>query len=494
MSKTYTKPVRAVLLAAGQGKRMKSELSKVLHPVMGKAVLGRILDAVDALELEHIHVVIGHGAEQVKDFLEKNPPKTPYSTHLQEPQLGTGHALMQVTPFLKEFKGSILVSVSDCPLLKSSTLAGLISAHQSSDASFSLLTTVVEDSKSYGRIIRNDESKVVAIVEDKDCTDEQKAIKEINPAIYCIEWPNLEEGLSSLRNDNRQKEYYLTDLLAWSCSRGLPVSDAPSDWREVSGINTRIDLSDCNLYMRDATNRSLALDSGVTIVDPQNTWIAPEVKIGQESIILPGCYIMGDVEIGSACTIGPNTQISGPVKIGNRCTVTQSFVTNANIADDCRVGPFAHLRDGANISAHCRIGNFVEVKKSLIGERTNVSHLSYIGDATLGQQVNIGAGTITANYDRLSGKKSKTVIGDNSSTGCNSVLVAPVVVGDNAMVAAGTVVSKEVPEGALAVGRAKQENMLGWVERRKSKYDTMQLPGARASEKAKAAPDEKSST
>jgi bifunctional UDP-N-acetylglucosamine pyrophosphorylase/glucosamine-1-phosphate N-acetyltransferase len=469
MSKRYAKAVQAVLLAAGQGKRMKSNMAKVLHPVLGKPILGRILQAIDELELEHVHIVIGHGADQVSEYLKNNPPKTPWSTHLQEVQLGTGHALMQVAPALDKFKGSLLVSVADCPLLKSSTLGGLIDAHQKEESSFSLLTTIVEDPKSYGRIIRDENNRVCAIVEDKDASPEQKAICEINPAIYCLEWPELKEGLFALKNDNRQKEYYLTDLLSWSKERKLKISDAPSDWREVSGINSRIDLADCNLYMRDETNRNLALNSGVTIVDPQNTWIAPEAKIGMETTILPGCYITGDVEIGESCVIGPGTQITGPAKIGKGSSVSYSVVTKSNIAEACKIGPYAHLRESADVSSHCRIGNFVEIKKSTIGEHTNVSHLSYIGDASLGSRVNIGAGTITANYDRISGKKSKTIIGDDSSTGSNSVLVAPIEVGKDAMVGAGSVVTKQVPDGSLAVSRARQSNLEGWVHEKRKK-------------------------
>jgi bifunctional UDP-N-acetylglucosamine pyrophosphorylase / glucosamine-1-phosphate N-acetyltransferase len=475
MSHQYSKPVRAVLLAAGQGKRMKSRMPKVLHPILAKPIIGRILEAIDALELEHIHIVIGHGAGEVSDYLKENPPATAWSTHVQEPLLGTGHALVQVVPSLADFQGSLLVSVSDCPLVKASTLAGLINAHQRDGASFSLLTTVVDDAKNYGRIVRGDDKLVAAIVEDKDATPDQKAIREINPAIYCLEWPELGEGLNALSNNNRQKEYYLTDLLAWARSRNLKVADAPADWREVAGINSRLELAECNQHLRQETLRRLALESGVTVLDPSSTWIAPEVVIGQETTILPGCYIMGEVVIGESCTIGPNAQITGPTRIGDGCSVAFSVVSKSSIAASCRIGPFAHLREGAQVSNHCRIGNYVEVKKSQIAEHTNVSHLSYIGDAVLGQKVNIGAGTITANYDRISGRKSRTVIGDRSSTGSNSVLVAPVVVGNDAMVAAGTVISKDVPDGALAVARPRQDNISGWVEKKRRQV-TQELP------------------
>ena len=469
MSNQYPKPVRGILLAAGLGKRMKSKMPKVLHTILGKPIIKRILDALDTLALEHIHIVIGHGAEEVQEYLLKNPPATPWSTHRQEPLLGTGHALMQVVPALENFQGTLLVSVSDCPLIKAETLSGLIASHQKNQASFSLLTTTVSDPKNYGRILRDEKGLVQAIVEDKDATEGEKAIAEINPAIYCLEWPRLAKGLASLSNNNRQKEYYLTDLLSWSKSEKLLVSDAPADWKEVAGINSRLELAECNEHLRRQTINRLALESGVTVLDPDNTWIAPEASIGQETVILPGCYIMGTVVIGASCTIGPNTQITGPSSIGTGSTVSFSVVSKANVADYCRVGPFAHLRDEAEVSSHCRIGNFVEIKKSQIGQHTNVSHLSYIGDATLGQQVNIGAGTITANYDRISGKKAPTIIGDKSSTGSNSVLVAPVAVGEDAMVAAGTVVRKDVPPGALAVTKIRQENIAGWVGSRRAR-------------------------
>lgn len=454
---------------------MKSSLPKILHPVLGKSILTRVLDAVDGLGLEHIHIIVGHGAEQVLDFLKNNPPKTAWSTHLQEPQLGTGHALMQLAPSLKSFVGTLLVTVADTPLLRATTLSELVEIHKHDQATLSLLTTRVEDSRSYGRILRNAAGRVERIVEDKDATDTEKAIKEINPAIYCFEWPAVEPGLNGLTNNNHQKEYYLTDLVQWASSAKLPIASAESkDWREVSGINSRLELAEANRLLRDRTVASLALESGVTIVDPLGTWIAPEVRIGQDSTVLPGCYITGDVEIGKGCLIGPNTQISGQSRIGDRSQVVQSVLAASHIGSDSRVGPFAHLRDQAVVADECRIGNFVEVKQSDIASCTNVSHLSYIGDAVLGTDVNIGAGTITANYDRISGKKSKTVIGNNSSTGSNSVLVAPVVVGSDAMVAAGTVVTRDVPDGALAVGRARQENRERWLSGRLEKKGAAQ--------------------
>jgi bifunctional UDP-N-acetylglucosamine pyrophosphorylase / glucosamine-1-phosphate N-acetyltransferase len=465
---TIRKNTHAVLLAAGQGKRMKSSKPKVLHDVLGKTVLGRVLDAVDELGIDHVHVVVGHEADQVRAFLDANPPKTPLSVHLQEPQHGTGHALKQVVPSLEGFTGTLLVSVADTPLLQGRTLAALVDGHIEQKSIVTLLTTEVEDAKSYGRILRSSDGAVVAIIEDKDASDEQKKILEINPAIYCFDWPTVKPGLYSLTNNNRQKEYYLTDMVAWAHKANHKTSGIITvDWREVAGINSRLELAEATRLLRDMTIQSLALESGVTVVDPLSTWISPEVSIGQDSFVLPGCYLTGKIEIGQNCVIGPHTVMNGPVVIGNGTSVVQSHVSNSMIGRDCKIGPFAHLRDGNQIGDNARIGNFVEIKKSVIGHKTNVSHLSYVGDASVGNNANLGAGTITANYNHTTKKKSRTTIGDGASTGSNSVLVAPITLGDKASVAAGTVATRDVPAGALAVGRARQENKEGWSDRGK---------------------------
>ncbi|MBS2005279.1 MAG: bifunctional N-acetylglucosamine-1-phosphate uridyltransferase/glucosamine-1-phosphate acetyltransferase, partial [Cyanobacteria bacterium SZAS LIN-5] len=299
---TRRKNMQAVLLAAGQGKRMKSSKPKVLHDVLGKTVLGRVLDAVDELNLDHVHVVVGHEAEQVKAFLEANPPKTPLSVHLQEPQHGTGHALQQVVPSLEGFAGTLLVSVADTPLLQGSTLAALVDGHVEHKSVVTLLTTEVEDAKSYGRILRDEQGAVVAIIEDKDASEAQKKIREINPAIYCFEWPICKTGLFTLKNDNRQKEYYLTDMVAWAHHEKHKTSGIKSsDWREVAGINSRLELAEATRLLRDMCIHKLALESGVTIVDPASTWVSPEVQIGQDSMVLPGCHLTGEVNIGPNC-------------------------------------------------------------------------------------------------------------------------------------------------------------------------------------------------
>lgn len=457
MTTSSKSAVRAVVLAAGQGKRMKSSRAKVLHDVLGKPILGWIMDAVSALDVEKIHVVVGHQAEQVKEYLATTPSKRPASAHLQSPQLGTGHALQQVVPDLADFRGTLLVTVGDTPLLTADTLGELVRRHHEQRAVVSLLTAVVDDPKKYGRITRDANGNVEAIVEDKDCTPEQLQIHEVNPAIYCFEWPAIADGLNSLRNDNKQQEYYLTDLIGWAKSNGFVIgSSVVGDWREVIGVNTRLDLAESMKLMRDRVVTKLALESGVTIVDPDSTWISPDVRIGEDSTVLPGCYLIGDVQFGRECIIGPNTTTSGVIRVGDRCNV----------------GPFAHLRDQTSIGDGCRIGNFVEIKKSNIANKTNVSHLSYVGDADLGSNVNIGAGTITANYNHITKQKFRTTIEDGVSTGSNSVLVAPISLGKEAVVAAGATITKDVPAGSLAVRRASQSNLEGWVEKEKRKAAT----------------------
>jgi bifunctional UDP-N-acetylglucosamine pyrophosphorylase / glucosamine-1-phosphate N-acetyltransferase len=465
-----TTKARAVLLAAGQGKRMKSSKPKVLHEVLGRSILSRVLAAVDGLALEHVYVIIGHGAEQVRQFLELHPPKTPYSVHLQEPQLGTGHALQQILPELEDFLGTLLVSVADTPLLSEQTLADLIGQHGETASVVTLLSAEVADSKNYGRIIRDSKQQVSQIVEDKDATAEQKQIREINTAIYCFQWPSIKEGLLALKNDNQQKEYYLTDIVGWAYGKGLKTSAVVAqDWREVAGINSRLELAEANRLLRDIAVRRLALECGVTVVDPLSTWVSPEVEIGQDSVVFPGCMLFGDIKIGANCFIGPNTVTHGTVRVGDGSSVINSFVTDSVIGNGCRVGPFAHLRDNNVIGDLVRLGNFVEVKNSKIANKSNVSHLSYVGDADIGSGTNLGAGTITANYDHITKKKARTTIGDNVATGSNSVLVAPVKIGDGASVAACTTATKDVPAGALAVGRAPQVNLEGWADKKRQR-------------------------
>jgi|AGTN01.3.fsa_nt_gi UDP-N-acetylglucosamine diphosphorylase/glucosamine-1-phosphate N-acetyltransferase len=468
----HAKPLRAVLLAAGQGKRMKSERAKVLHDVLGRSILHRVIGAAEGLGVQHVHIVVGHAANQIDDFLKNHPPRAAYTTHLQEPQLGTGHALMQVTPSLKDFRGNLVVCVGDAPLLTTETLAKLVATHEKEGAVVTVLTTDVDDPKNYGRIIRDKSGAVTGIVEDKDANDEQRKITEINTAIYALSWPEIDEGLRGLKNENAQGEFYLTDLVGWASGKGIKLAASKaSDWKEVAGVNSRIELAEVVRHLRDRTADKLALESGVTIVDPSSTWIAPEATIGKDSVILPGTHIMGDVTIGSDCVIGPNSVIKGTVKIGRGSHVMLSVVLDSTLGDGCKVGPFAHVREGNTISNEVRVGNFVELKKSNIGNNTNVSHLSYVGDTTIGSKANVGAGTITANYDHITKKKFKTVIGDGASTGSNSVLVAPVTLEEGSVVGAGSVITKDIPAHSLGVTRSPQKNVEGWANYRRAKGD-----------------------
>jgi bifunctional UDP-N-acetylglucosamine pyrophosphorylase/glucosamine-1-phosphate N-acetyltransferase len=452
---------------------MRSAISKVLHEVLGQPILGRILHTIENLSLDRIHIIVGHQSEQIKEYVGQVQLQTPTAIHLQEEQLGTGHAVLQAEEALAKFEGTILVLAGDTPLLSKETLAALMNKHRDDKADVSLLTVRVPIPKGYGRIVRSKKGVIEAIVEEKDATDQQKALNEINPGVYCFQWPLIKKGLHALKNDNKQGEYYLTDVIGWAVEKGLKLSSFElEDWREVVGVNSRTDLAIANSLMNERHLCKLSLESGVTIIDPTTTWIAPEVTIEQDTVILPGCWLMGNITIGSACKIGPNTVMEGEVHIGSRSHIVQSHLEDCQIGNACRIGPYAHLRPGSVISDEVKIGNFVEVKKSFIGLKTSVGHLSYIGDATIGNHVNIGAGTITANYDHYTKQKARTIIEDGASTGSNAVLVAPVTLGREAAVAAGTVITKDVPAESLAVRRASQETVDGWAARKKRKTPT----------------------
>lgn len=447
----------AVVLAAGKGTRMKSSLYKVLHPVCGKPMVDHVVGNMETLGAKEIVTVVGHGAEMVKDTLGDR------STYVvQEEQLGTAHAVQQAERALEGREGTTIVICGDTPLITPATIEQLMQTHKEAGAKATILTAIVEDPTGYGRILRGSDDLVTGIVEQKDATPEQQKVQEINSGTYCFDNKALFEALKKVDNNNSQGEYYLTDVISILKEQGEAIAAfAAADADELLGVNDRVALSQAESYMR---NR-LALHhmrEGVTIIDPASTYIGAEVVIGSDTVLLPGTMLEGHTVIGEKSTIGPNSHLKN-AHIGNETTVHSSVVTDSKIADHVAVGPFAHIRPGSDLGNHVKIGNFVEVKKATIDEGSKLSHLTYMGDAEIGKNVNIGCGTISVNYDGKN--KFKTTIEDNAFIGCNSNLVAPVTVGKGAYVAAGTTVTKNVTEDSLAIGRVKQENKEGYAKR-----------------------------
>jgi bifunctional UDP-N-acetylglucosamine pyrophosphorylase/glucosamine-1-phosphate N-acetyltransferase len=389
---------------------------------------------------------------------------------LQEKQLGTGHAVLQAIPFLQSFSGTVLILCGDVPLVELETLRSFIDTYKENGSTLSVLTAVVEEPFGYGRILRNSEGWLEKIVEEKDASEKERMVREINTGIFCVKAPFLMEGLREIGKENAQGEYYLTDLVEVAKKRGLRCSaHIVADPVEVMGINTRVDLAMANEVLRQKKLKDLML-SGVTVVDPKTTYVDRTVEVGKDSILYPNCHLQGKTKIGERCIIEPNSKISDSL-IGNDVTIrANSVITESKIEEGASIGPFAHLRPLSEVKTKAKIGNFVEVKKSVIGKGSKANHLSYIGDSLLGEDVNIGAGTITCNYDGF--EKHQTIIGNRVFVGSNVELVAPVKVGNDSSIGAGTTVTKDVPEGALAISRVKQKNIKRWnkkIERRRKK-------------------------
>ena len=408
-------------------------------------------------------VVIGHGGDLVQSSLSGKP----YQYVEQTERLGTGHAAMMAQELLAKVQGPVVISPGDTPLLQGATIKELVDKYFESGAGVVMSTCHLDNPKGYGRITRNEAGEVTGIVEDKDCDEGQRAITEVNPGLYCFDCQLLLEILPELGNQNSQGEYYLTDAIAAVRRKGRKVEAIVSgDSDQFRGVNDRWQLAEAGEIKRRQILRRVA-ESGVTIVDPGSTDIGADVQIGQETSIYPNTMIEGATVIGAGSFIGPNTWIKD-CEIGDECRVFMSHMERAKMARGSRVGPFSNLRPQADLKEQTKIGNFVEVKNAVLGPSVSVSHLTYLGDAEVGEKTNIGAGTITCNYDGYT--KSRTIIGANSFIGSNSTLVAPVVIGDDAFVAAGSVVSQDVPEGAMAIGRARQENKEGWfIQWRKKK-------------------------
>ncbi|MEY9979791.1 bifunctional UDP-N-acetylglucosamine diphosphorylase/glucosamine-1-phosphate N-acetyltransferase GlmU [Lysinibacillus sp. RC79] len=451
----------AVILAAGQGTRMKSKLYKVLHPVCGKPMVQHVVDHIQTLDVNRIVTVVGHGAENVKQQLGD---KSEYV--LQAEQLGTAHAVQQAEAILASEEGTTLVVCGDTPLIRPETMQALFEHHQAKNAKATILTAIAENPTGYGRILRGDNGQVEQIVEQKDASAEQQLVKEINTGTYCFDNKALFETLKLVKNDNAQGEYYLPDVIEILQKQGDVVEAyVTEDFEETLGVNDRVALSQAETLMRTRINEK-HMRNGVTIINPEATYISVDAMIGRDTVIQPGSMIEGTTVIGEDCIIGPNTQIIDS-RIGDRTTVHSSVVRESAVAEDTAIGPFANIRPLSDIGSHVKIGNFVEVKKSKLGNDTKVSHLSYIGDAEIGSNVNIGCGSITVNYDGKN--KFQTIIEDDVFVGCNTNLVAPVKVGKGSFIAAGSTITKEVPEDALAIARARQENKPNYVSKLNSK-------------------------
>lgn len=425
--------IKAVILAAGKGTRMKSETTpKVLHQIMGKTLLGYVLDNVKNFVSEE-YVIVGHHAQEVENFVKSNYENA--KTVLQSPQLGTGHAVSMVCPDLQNYDGLVLILCGDTPLVQEETLKKFVEYHKSQNSDITVMSTLFDNPTGYGRIIREQDNSLQCIVEEKDANPEQKAVKEVNAGIYCLNWGKIKDAFSQLKSNNAQGEYYLTDIISWGKTKALKVNAyilENSD--EIYGINSRLNLAKA-AKMMNYRNLERYMINGVTIVDPDSTWISEDTEIGQDSIVYPFTYIEGKNTIGKSC----------------------------------KIGPCAHFRGNVEVCDNVKVGNFVEVKKAKISSNTNVGHLSYIGDSELGEYVNIGAGTITANYNPLTKEKTKTILKDNVKIGSNTVLVAPITVEEGANIGAGTVVTKDIPAWALGITRSPLKILENWVKKKLSK-------------------------
>ncbi|EMG27993.1 bifunctional UDP-N-acetylglucosamine diphosphorylase/glucosamine-1-phosphate N-acetyltransferase GlmU [Listeria fleischmannii] len=444
----------AIVLAAGQGTRMKSKLYKVLHPVCGKPMVEHVVDQIAQLDMKKIVTIVGHGAEDVQEHLQD---KSEFVK--QEEQLGTAHAVLQAKELLADLDGVTIVVCGDTPLIESATMGALIKYHSEKRAKATILTTQLDDPTGYGRILRDDLGIVERIVEHKDATEKEQRVQEINTGTYCFNNRALFEALSKVSNDNAQGEYYLPDVIKiLKDSDEVVAAYRMENFEESLGVNDRVALAEASRLMRNRINERL-MREGVTLVDPNSTYIDVDVEIGQDTVIEANVTLRGNTKIGEDCLISSGCDFDNAV-IGNRTIIRSSAIEDSKVGDDVQIGPFAHLRPESEIHNHVKIGNYVETKKAIVGENTKLPHFIYMGDAEIGKNVNVGCGSISVNYDGFN--KSKTVIGDNVFVGCNSNLIAPINVADNAYIAAGSTLTDDVPEGALAVGRARQVNKEGY--------------------------------
>ena len=451
---------KALVLAAGQGTRMKSNGSKVLHKVLGKSLVEYPIIAAKGVGVEEICLIVGHKAEDVKAALGER-----VSYALQKEQLGTGHAVMQALDFMED-ADEVIVLCGDTPLITKETLQTMLDFHREKQNAITVLSTLMEDPTGYGRIVRDANGNLLKIVEQKDATEEEKAINEINGGIYTFDGKLLKYALSKLDNNNVQNEYYLTDTIEILLNEGKRVDaiaiEASDD---IAGVNSRIQLAGVTQVMKNRINEK-HMANGVTLVDPSNTYIEADVVIGKDTIIEPGCMLQGNTVIGENCRIGYNSKLTN-MTIKDHVDIEVSVLTDSFVDEGTHVGPFAYVRPNSHIGKNIKVGDFVEIKNANIGDGTKISHLTYIGDADVGEGVNFGCGTVVVNCDGE--KKHRSTIGNHAFIGCNTNLVSPVVVEDNAYTAAGSTITRNVPENSLAIARVKQENKENWVLKKRQK-------------------------
>ena len=457
------RPAAVWVLAAGQGKRMKSSLPKVLHAMCGRTLLGHVLAAIEPLQAERTLIVLGHERPLVEKFLADELPAA--EIVVQDEQRGTGHAARLALEFADDLDGTVLVMHGDTPLFTTDTLTAVLATHRAAGADATMLTAVMPDPSNYGRITRDASGAVSGIVEDRDATDEQKQIAEICTGVYAFDANTARQALERIAADNAQQEEYLTDVIGLLIRDGKNVATViADDWRETLGVNDRMQLADARRHMRD---RIVAhwMREGVTITDPQTTWMGVRVRLDADVTIHQNTQLHGATYIRSGAVVGPDSTLRD-TEVGPGATVVKSMCEGAEIGADATVGPFSYLRPGTRLGPGGKIGAFVETKKADIGPGSKVPHLTYVGDATIGADANIGAGTVFVNYDGVD--KHHTTVGDAAFVGSGSMLVGPREVGAGAYVAAGSAITEDVPPGAIGIGRSRQRNVLGWVFRRRA--------------------------
>ncbi|MBU5257291.1 bifunctional UDP-N-acetylglucosamine diphosphorylase/glucosamine-1-phosphate N-acetyltransferase GlmU [Tissierella praeacuta] len=452
----------SVILAAGEGTRMKSKIPKVLHEVCGKPILEYVINASKGASVEKNVVIVGHGGDIVREYFKEEPIIFKTQPIGDDVPYGTGFAVMQAMEDIDD-SSTVVILYGDTPLITESTIDELINYHSKNQFKATVLTAILDDPTGYGRIIREDTGDILKIVEQKDASEEEKKIKEINSGIYCFDGKLLKYALGKIDNNNAQNEYYVTDVIGILKEEGHKVGAyIIENSTEIHGVNSRVQLAFSEEVMRKRISE-YHMVNGVTIINPDNTYIEDGVKIGRDTIIYPGVSLEGNTEIGEDCIIGSNSRIVESM-IHNNVSIESSTIENSIVGENTHIGPYAHLRPNSNIGKNAKIGNFVEVKNSTLKDNTKASHLAYIGDADIGHDVNIGCGVVFVNYNGK--EKFRTTVGDNAFVGSNSNLVAPVNVESWGYVAAGSTITKEVPEGTLSIARAEQKNIEGWVERK----------------------------